>query len=168
LEGYPVLRIGAKVIGGYVQTMKYIAYTDGSYKKLPNGKEAYSSAAIVAPEGSNDWKVMAKAANDEYIVHHNISGEIFAVLMVLEYLLTKTDCTEVTIVYDQQNIGLWATGVYSARTQLSKAYVQYLQLYVKPKMKVNWVNVKGHGNTAGNNLVDKIAKSTLNEYLEKE
>lgn len=148
--------------------MKYLAFTDGSYKALPNGKEGYSSAAITAPEGTADWKVFTKAACDEYIIHHNISGEIFAVLMLFEYLLTETDCTEVTVVYDQQNIGLWATGVYKARTKLSQLYVSYLQLYVNPKIKVNWVNVHSHTGIDGNELVDRIAKDTLEDFLTKE
>lgn len=148
--------------------MKYLAFTDGSYKKLPNGKEGYSSAAITAPEGTADWRVLTNAACDEYIVHHNISGEIFAVLTLLDYLLNNTDCTEVTIVYDQQNIGLWATGVYQARTKLSKLYVAYLANYVNPKIKINWVNVKSHVGIDGNELVDRIAKDTLNTFLTKE
>lgn len=148
--------------------MKYLAFTDGSYKRLPDGREGYSSAVIVAPDGTSDWKVFTKAACDEYIVHHNISGEIFAVLMLFEYLLNETDCDEVTIVYDQQNIGLWATGAYKARTKLSQQYVQYLNVYVNPKMKVHWVNVKSHVGIEGNELVDTIAKDTLNKFLTKE
>lgn len=148
--------------------MKYIAFTDGSYKRTDDGKEGYSSAVIVAPEGTSDWKVFTKAACDEYIIHHNISGEIFAVLMLFEYLLGETDCDEVTVVYDQKNIGLWATGVYKAHTKLSQQYVTYLQLYVNPKIKVNWVNVRSHTGIEGNDLVDKIAKDTLNKFLTKE
>lgn len=148
--------------------MKYLAFTDGSYKKLSSGKEAYSSAAITAPEGTADWKVFTKAACDKYIIHHNIAGEIFAVLMLFEYLLNKTDCTEVTVVYDQQNIGLWAKGIYKAHKELSQLFVSYISTYVNPKIKVNWVWVKSHVGIEGNELVDDIARDTLNEFLSKE
>lgn len=148
--------------------MKYLAFTDGSYKQLPSGKEAYSSAAIVAPESTADWKVLTKAACDKYVVHHNIAGEIFAVLMLFEHLLNNTDCTEVTVVYDQKNIGLWATGVYQARIELSQLFVHYLNTYVKPKIKVNWIWTKSHAGTEGNELADTIARDTLEDFLSKE
>lgn len=146
--------------------MKYIVYTDGSYKKLADGREAYSSAAITAKEGITDWKVFAKAANDEYTVYHNFAGEILAAIMVFDYLLKQGDCTEVTVYHDYEGVGAWPTGKWKkTNNDLSKMYKDFMLHYVIPKIKIEWIWTPGHTGVEGNEIVDQIAKDALKKYF---
>lgn len=146
--------------------MKYVAYTDGSYVSV-RGHEIYSGAAIVAPEGTSDWKVLSKTCDDEYVAHRNVAGEIFAVIMTLEYLLKQGDCEEVTIYHDYTGIGMWAEGKWRANKELPKLYVTYLRTNVFPKMKVHFVWVKGHNGNDGNEIVDSVCSDAIEEYIKK-
>lgn len=146
--------------------MRYVAYTDGSYKAI-RGHEVYSGAAIVAPEGTTQWKALSKACDDQYVTHRNVAGEIFAVIMTLEHLLKQGDCDEVVIYHDYTGIGNWARGEWKANKELPRLYVTYLKTDVFPKMKVQFVWVKGHDGNDGNELVDKICSDAIENYIEK-
>lgn len=147
--------------------MNYVAYTDGSYRQLEGIGEVYAAAAILAPEGSSDWKTFAKVCNDKYVAHRNVAGEIFAAMMVCEHLLKAGDCESLTIYYDYEGVEKWATGAWRANKELPKLYQKYMALNVNPAMKVNFVHVKGHSGNRGNEIVDSMCSEAIRQYAIK-
>ena len=144
--------------------MKYVAYTDGSYQELEGIGAVYAAAAILAPEGTSDWKTFAKVCNDKYVTHRNVAGEIFAVLMVCEHLLKIEDCESLTIYYDYEGVEKWATGAWRANKELPKLYQKYMTLNVKPNIPVTFVHVKGHSGNRGNEIVDSMCHDAIRQY----
>lgn len=149
--------------------MRYVAYTDGSYKELPGLGAVYASAAILAPEGTNEWKVFSKVCQDEYLAHRNVAGEIFAVLMVCEHLLKSEDCKcdHLTIHYDYEGVEKWITGDWSANKKLTRLYKDYMHRYALQKFDIDFVWVKGHNGDEGNEIVDSMCRDAISEWAKK-
>ncbi len=147
--------------------MNYVAYVDGSYMEIPGLYPVYASAAILAPEGSTQWKTFAKVCNDKYIDSRNVAGEIFAILMVCEHLLKAGDCNGLTLYYDYNGIEAWATGSWQAKKELPKLYKQYLNMYVFPNFRIRFIHVKGHSGVEGNEIVDSMCRDAIAAYAKE-
>lgn len=145
--------------------MKYIAYIDGSYKKDERGKEAYGSAFVIAPEGSSEWTTFSQASNDEYAVHHNIAGELFACMLVCDYAMKLPDCTDLLIIHDLEGTANWIVKGWKHNNKLTQMYYAYMMGTVWPKLKVHFQWTKGHAKSAGNNLVDEMSRNAVLKYL---
>lgn len=154
--------------------MRYIAYTDGSYKETPFGP-VYSSAAIVGVEGSQNVTQLTKVSADEYIKHHNIAGEVMAVMMVCEHCMNvlKLKQTDTLVLhYDYKGIENWClratdANYWKAKNPLSQAYRDYINSIVRPTFKIEFVHTPGHTGILGNETVDVLARKAIDIYVNK-
>lgn len=148
--------------------MKYITYTDGSCKEIPGIGLVYGSAYILAPEGSTQWHVCYKAGCDEYSESRNIAGEVFAVMMACSKAIELGDCDTLVIYHDYEGIANWINHKWKKRnTKISKNYYLYMTQQVLPKLKLEFVWVKGHDGVQGNEIVDGLAKRAIDDYVLK-
>lgn len=153
--------------------MKYIAYVDGSYKSVPGVGEFYSSAAIIAPEGSKQWTQMIKVSSDELISMRNVAGEILAAMMVMEHCLTVLKLThedELILNYDYEGIMKWtlppgSPGAWRAKNETTKAYSNYVRTIVARSFKLTFNHTPGHSGVDGNEIVDKLAREAIEKEL---
>lgn len=144
--------------------MKYVAYVDGSYMEDATAGAYYGSAAIVQPDGGTGWSLIKQAGNDEMVAMRNVAGELMAVILLCEYC-TKLDCTHLVIHYDYEGIEKWVTGQWKAKNKWTQAYRRYMTTVVYPKMKVEFMHVKGHTGVAGNEAVDQYAKDAILDQI---
>lgn len=153
--------------------MRYEAFVDGSYKEdVKLGVALYSSAAIIAPEGTSKWtSIVQCGCEPEYLKHHNTAGEIFAAMQVCEYCLntlklTPDDCLKIN--YDYAGIANWLRkpndpDYWKQKSELAKIWRTYFYQYVKPRFKVEFSHTPGHTGIQGNELVDELAKDAVNK-----
>lgn len=145
--------------------MKYIAYIDGSFKDVPGIGKIYGSAYIFAQEGDNNWVTAYKACSDEYSKFHNVAGEVFACMMLCERVIQTGDCEILVIHYDYEGIEKWVRRTWAAKSELAKQYVAYMYQRVLPNIKLQFIHTKGHSGVEGNEIVDRLAKESIDNYV---
>lgn len=154
--------------------MRYIAYTDGSYKETPYGA-VYSSAAIIGQEGSSEVTQLTKVTSDEYVNQRNVAGEVMAVMMVMEHCLNvlKLKQTDTLVLhYDYVGIHNWCKkkgdkDYWKAKNKLSQTYRDYINLIVRPTFNIEFVHTPGHTGIYGNEKVDELAKKAIDLFVAK-
>ncbi|WP_157454431.1 viroplasmin family protein [Carnobacterium maltaromaticum] len=128
-------------------------YVDGSWNPE---KQQYGWGYVAVHNGVSIYKKHGKGKNPEYLSSLQIGGEVAAVLQGLEYAIYK-EFQSVEIHYDYSGIENWATGVWSAKKQISQAY-KYLYDQKASKIKVTFVKVQAHSGDYFNTLADSLAK----------
>ena len=153
--------------------MIYNVFTDGSYKNIPGLGEFYGSAAFIVPGDDVEKGVtLTKAGNDEYVSLHNVSGEIFAVMMAMEHCLNVLHVNKedtIHIFHDFVGIANWVKrkgekDYWRAKNQTTQTYAAYMNSLVKTTTNLVFHHVTGHSGNVGNELVDKLAKQSIDEY----
>lgn len=155
--------------------MKYIIYTDGSFKEVPGLGKFYSSAAIIYQEGVTDpIATLTRVGSDNFASMQNVAGEIMAAIMAFDHCsrvlhLKQTDVVEVR--YDYMGIENWCKkkgqpNFWNATTELSQTYRDYVNIYIKTCFKVVFKHVKAHTGEYGNTRVDALAKDALSRHLQ--
>ncbi len=96
---------------------------------------------------------------------NNVIGEVEAVIRALEYVKT-TKSDNVEIYYDYVGIENWATKIWTAKTEVTKAYVEKINDFIKIGKKINFVKVIGHTGIQGNEYADQLCtKAKANKLL---
>ena len=137
--------------------MRYIAYTDGSYRETPFGG-VYGSAAAVAKSGEDTCTTLSKASQDEFTHMRNVAGEINAVMMLLEHCMNVLKLTQddtLVIYHDYIGISNWVKkkgepDYWKAKNKLTQSYRDYVNNIVRPRFNVQFYHVTGHSGVEGN------------------
>jgi ribonuclease HI len=130
-----------------------VAYTDGSYNMH---KQLVGYGAVLFHINFDEPKQLHGSSNEErFLKEHNISGEVLAVLMILEYAKANLH-TKVKIYHDLAHLGLWYNGTYKANSNVAQYYLAEIAKY--SNISLSFVKVKGHSNNKYNELADKLAK----------
>lgn len=137
---------------------KVVAFTDGSFD---TGKKAYGSGVCIFAPGDVYVELSNIGKNEKYIDLRNVAGEIIAVLNAVDWAW-KNGFDSMTIFYDYEGIGKWATGEWQAKTVLSNYYKRYID-DKSGIISIEFVKVSGHSNNKYNDRADKLAKSAIFE-----
>ena len=147
--------------------MKYIAYTDGSFKEVPSVGTFYSAAAIVAPEGTEDWSILTQVGADRLTELRNVAGELMAVMLLCEYCLKVPDCSEILLFYDYLGVFELLQKGTKLEHPFTKTYRKYMLNVAMPKLKITFKHVNRDAHNTGNMLVDKYAKEAINSKIKQ-
>lgn len=152
--------------------MRYIAYTDGSFRETQFGG-VYGAAGVVAKEGEEAYTSLCKASQDEFVSMRNVAGEIMAVMMVMEHCLNVLKLTqEDTLILHHDYVGVhnWVKSnrekdYWKAKNKLTQTYRDYMNSIVKPRFNVEFIHTPGHSGIAGNELVDRLASTAIDNFV---
>lgn len=127
----------------YLQVDECVAYVDGSNTNTRVG------SGVVMMFGS-------ATEREDAVALRNVAGEINSAMMAMNTarMLGKK---KITIIYDYAGIEEWATGGWSAKTDMAIGYKRFYD-NIKQFLEVEFVKVKGHAGIEGNEMVDKVAK----------
>lgn len=154
--------------------MVYNVYTDGSFKEV-DGTGIYASAAVVYIEGLQNPIELTNAASDPaYASMRNVTGEVLAVFMAMEYLMNQCHITQedsVTVHYDYEGIENWCRNpgedkYWRAKNSFTQSYRNYILGKVKTRCKLSFHRTPGHTGIAGNERADVLARSAIERYVE--
>lgn len=135
-----------------------VAFTDGSFDAEKN---AYGSGCcIFTPEG-NKIELSTKGTNKKYIDLRNIAGEIIAVLNAIDWAW-KNGYESISIFYDYEGIGKWASGEWKPKKTLTSYYKRYVD-EKSEIINIEYKKVSGHSNNKYNDRADQLAKSAIFE-----
>lgn len=135
-----------------------VAFTDGSFDVE---KKAYGSGCcIFAPEGKK-VELSTKGTNKKYIDLRNIAGEIIAVLNAIDWAW-KNGYEKISVFYDYEGIGKWASGEWKPKKTLTSYYKKYID-EKREIIDIEYIKVSGHSNNKYNDRADQLAKSAIFE-----
>ena len=136
-------------------------YTDGSYSKADPGNTyggfycegicLNQSVKTSVPEATAMW---------------NVGGELLAALTVIKMVASMAEALEkeneslnVNIIYDYEGVGKWCSGEWKAKKTMTIAYRDYVRKVQRThkNLKINFIWVKGHNGTTGNEVADRLA-----------
>lgn len=129
-----------------------VAYTDGSFNAETN--QAGYGAIIITKNKEHTLSGIAEINNEYHTELRQITGEIVAVLKVLEFC-KQHGITEISICYDYAGLEYWANGTWKAKNPVSQEYQKELQ---NTDITVRFVKIPAHTNNYYNQLADKAAK----------
>lgn len=127
----------------YLQVDECVAYVDGSNTNTRVG------SGVVMMFGS-------ATEREDAVALRNVAGEINSAMMAM-HTAKMLGKKKITIIYDYAGIEEWATGGWSAKTDMAVGYKRFYD-NIKQYLDVEFVKVKGHTGIEGNEMVDKVAK----------
>ena len=137
---------------------RVVAFTDGSYD---DSKKQYGSGVYLFLPNGQTKEISIKGNNPSFVDERNIAGEVIAVFNAVDWVLSN-GFDKITIFYDLQGIGEWASGNWKANTKCSQFFKNFI-LDKCDVINIEFQKVKGHSNNAYNNKADSLAKGAVLE-----
>lgn len=137
-----------------------VAFTDGSFDK--DLKRYSYGVQFILPNGTED-EISHYGNDPEYIDDNNIAGEIFGVINALDWAISR-GYKKIKIYHDYVGLKKWASGEWTAKSEVAKMYVDAYKLKSKG-LEVEFEKVTGHSNIIYNDKADKLAKDALKAAL---
>lgn len=147
-----------KFINPRISEGKVVAFTDGSYDEK---KKKYGSGVYIIDPDTNRVELSSWGNNTKYIGLRNIAGEIIAVLNAVDWAW-KNGYEMMSVFYDYEGIGKWASGEWKTKDVLTSYYKRYID-EKNGIISIEFVKVSGHSNNKYNDRADQLAKSAVFE-----
>lgn len=136
---------------------KNYAFVDGSFNQKNN---KYGCGVLLIDQNGKKHTFSA-SANDPYMAKmRNVAGELMGAKLAIEKALILGMKT-LTIFYDYDGIGNWATGKWNATKRETKDYVAYVSFALIRGLDIYFQHVKGHTGILENEEVDRLAKEAV-------
>ena len=135
-----------------------VAYTDGSYNKDTN---EFSYGICIIDFDKNETLLCSKINYPPFAKSANISGEVYGVITALDWAVSN-GYEKIKIYHDLLSISKWASGEYSATSDIAKFYVDKLNTHYKGFIEYQFEKVKGHSNNPYNEKADHLAAIAFN------
>ncbi|HFI0621660.1 TPA: viroplasmin family protein [Streptococcus suis] len=138
-----------------------LAFVDGSFSpKTNDGKEKYSYGVILLTKNA-EYRLYKSFVDKEGLESRNVSGEIAGVKAAIDWAIEQQK-TKIKIYYDYEGIEKWANGDWSAKKNLTKRYVEYINSS-RSKIKIDFSHTPSHSGIRYNEQADLLAKAALND-----
>lgn len=131
-------------------------YVDGSYNKV---LEEYAYGMVVLKEDDTVEEYSQKYSDPELLSMWNVAGEIMGACAAMQYAMDY-EIPKITIFYDYEGIEKWPTGIWKAKKEGTKAYVNFYNEASK-KVNIKFKKVTGHSGDKYNDMADKLARGAL-------
>lgn len=137
------------------------AFIDGSYNEDTG---VYGYGGILVNEYV-EHKFQGNGRDPEYSKLRNVAGELCGALAVIKMAL-GLNMKKLTIYYDYEGIGKWATGEWKAKNKITQGYRDYIK-QVKDKLELHFVHVRGHSGIEENEIADRLAKDAVKIHYDE-
>lgn len=144
--------VAEEIKNGYL-----VAFVDGSFNKE---LKRYSYGVVfILPDGK-EIDICGYGNNQEYIDSQNIIGEIFGAINALDWAISN-GYDKIKIYHDYEGISKWVSGEWSAKSKVSKMFVNMYRAKFEDAISVEFQKVPGHSNISYNDKADQLAKTAL-------
>lgn len=132
------------------------AYVDGSYEHC---LRAYGSGVVILKDGIVKKKYSIKGNNKKLINMRNVSGEIEASKIAMNYCI-ENNIKNLILYFDYEGIEKWCIGAWKTNKEGTKEYKKFYDS-IKDKLNVKFIKVKAHSGNKYNEEADRLAKLAL-------
>lgn len=137
-------------------------YVDGSYSKRLN---TAGYGCIFVNGDKVIHKISQRVSIDPEENLWNVSAEIEGVLAGVKWAIEKK-YKDVSVYYDYEGLERWFDGSWKANKKTTKFYIEQMKLFDQ-KIKIRFFKVRAHSGDYFNEMVDILAKSSLEVSSEK-
>jgi ribonuclease HI len=143
----------AFISGGSVRLGEgLMIFTDGSFM---NG--VYGGAFLVLLNGKEIDHGLCSGTNPDAAREKNSAGELLAVMNAIRWMALHNQ-KKAIIFHDYVGASAFMSGIWKARSQCSKAYVDWMKkAIIKFGITIDFKHVPGHSNNQYNDRVDELA-----------
>ena len=132
-----------------------VAYVDGSFDITT---KRYSYGMVILYNGTET--TFCEAFDDPELAEmRNVAGEIQGAMEAMLYCVGN-DIKALDIYYDYAGIEHWCTGAWKTNKPGTIHYKEYYD-WMKQRLDIRFVKVKGHSGDKYNDMADRLAKSAL-------
>ena len=111
------------------------------------------------------YLIQGTGNNPMFASNRNVAGEVIGAIQTIWKAL-NLNITEMNLFFDYEGIEQWATGGWSANSELSRQYRDAMHR-IRDRITIHYVKVKGHTGIEGNELADSLAKDAVGAKLRK-
>lgn len=137
------------------------AYIDGSFSPSAG---VYGYGGFVCYQG-NHYLVQGTGHNPLFACERNVAGEIIGALQII-WKAVNLGITELNLFFDYAGIEQWATGGWSAKSELARQYRDAMNR-IRDRITVHYIKIDGHTGIEGNEIADILAKQAVGVKLRK-
>ena len=137
------------------------AYIDGSFKPAAG---VYGYGGFISDQGKY-YLIQGTGDNPMFSKERNVSGEVIGTLQTI-WKAVNLGITELNLYFDYEGIEQWATGGWSAKSELSRRYRDAMQR-IRDRITIHFIKVEGHTGIEGNEIADILAKQAVGVKLRK-
>ena len=119
-------------------------------------------ACVIQQDGRELYRHQSSRILPYMAPHRNVAAELQAVVHGLE-TCRLMGFSAVTVYFDYQGIGSWATGAWKANTQMTQEYAHFVAAC---PLTLTWQKVPAHSGVPMNELVDQLATSAAMQSTE--
>lgn len=137
-----------------------LSFVDGSYQEVNGKPKVGFGAVLITNDATNN---LYKAYVDsESLKSRNVTGEVFGARESILWSI-KNNKENLMIFHDYEGIEKWATGEWSAKSEVAK---QYKKIYDQASTEINikFIKVKAHSGITYNEEADDLAKRALLDH----
>lgn len=158
----------------------FTVYTDGSYmdgNDLHCGDETHGGVVFMGEGDSIGSRIHVYSKKPQFTSMWNVGGEIIAAYAAIQSIAARIkqqneeymETYQLNLVYDYEGIGAWLTGRWKAKKPATRWFVEIVRSILEqvPNLKVNYIWVRGHASSFGNNEADRVACYNM-QYCESQ
>lgn len=137
-------------------------YVDGSYNQAT---DHWGGGAVICDDSESIVIQTLSISGPNVNGSNQITGELESAIIALEYVKNHVNALaeneEVTLFYDYEGIGKWATNEWKANKPVAKSYKTrvnriLLELRFMHDVTVNFEKVKSHSGVKMNDIADRV------------
>lgn len=140
-----------------------LAFVDGSYNQDTG---IYGYGGFLSVSRTESYELSGRGNDREKASMRNVAGEIDGALAAVSKALSLK-LPSLTIYYDYEGVGKWATLEWKANKSATKAYRDAMR-EAMTKIDIRFVHVDAHTGIPGNELADRMAKRAVGLLPEKD
>ncbi len=160
-KGFAERQEAENFLNGVAETESYpglTAFVDGSFE-VSVGR--YGFGCVILQPDREPLEYYGSGDNEASAALRNVTGEMLGAMFAVKWAMAH-GYKELLICYDYEGVEKWASGVWKAKTELTKKYAIAMQQW-KNNINIRFKKIAAHTGNHYNERADQLAKKAIEE-----